>query len=68
MCNVRPEERTSAEELYRLKLKSMRERLQDRRLQWFGHLEKWKRMFDLVNLGPSRLAVVSQRTTKENME
>ena len=37
---IRPEDRISAEELRtRLKLKSMRECLQNRRLQWFGHLE-----------------------------
>ena len=39
-CNVRSEDRVSMEELRtRLKLKSMRECLQDRRLQWFGALE-----------------------------
>ena len=36
ICNVRPEERISAEELrISMKLNSMREYLQDRRLQWF---------------------------------
>ena len=41
MCNVRPKERISAIELRtRLKLKSMRQCLLDRRLQSFGHLEK----------------------------
>ena len=41
MCNVRLEDRISAEKLRtRLKLNSMREYLHDRRLQWFGHLEK----------------------------
>ena len=36
LCNVRPEDRIYAEELEtRLILKSMRECLQDRRLQWF---------------------------------
>ena len=41
MCNVKPEDRTSTEELKtRLKLKSVRELLQDRKLQWFGHLER----------------------------
>lgn len=38
MYNARPEERISAEELSsRLKSISMREGLQDKTLQWFGH-------------------------------
>ena len=41
MCYIRPEDKISAEELkIRLKLKSIRECLQDKRLQWFGHLER----------------------------
>ena len=41
MSNIRPEYRISTEELAsRLKLKSLREYLQDRRPKWFGHLEK----------------------------
>ena len=41
MPNVKSEDRISTEELRtRLKLKSMRKCLQDRRLQWFGHLER----------------------------
>ena len=41
MCNARPEERISAEELSStLKLISMREGLQDKTLKWFGHIEK----------------------------
>ena len=41
MCKVRPEERIFTEELRtRLQLMSIREWLQDRRPQWFGHLEK----------------------------
>ena len=41
MCNVRPEDRISAEKLrIRLKLMSIKEYLQYRRLQWFGHLER----------------------------
>ena len=41
MWNVRPGDGISSEELrIRLKLKSMRECYQDRRLQWFGHLGK----------------------------
>ena len=43
MFNGGPEDRISEEELRtRLKLKSRWECLQDRRLQWFGHLERMK--------------------------
>lgn len=39
-CNVRLEHKMYAEELRtRLKLKTMRQCLQDRRLQWFGFLK-----------------------------
>ena len=42
--NISPEGRISADELTaRLKLKSMRNCLQDRRLQWFGHLERMEK-------------------------
>ena len=41
MCSIRPEERISAEELKtRLKIGSMRYCLLNRRLQWFGHIER----------------------------
>ena len=41
MCNIRPEDRISAEELRtRLKMKSMRECLQNKILQWFSYLER----------------------------
>ena len=41
MCNVWYEDMISPEEpRSRLKLKSIREYLQDRILQWFGHLER----------------------------
>ena len=41
MFNIRPEDRISAEEFSTtLKLKRMRECFQERRLQWFGHLER----------------------------
>ena len=41
MCNVKPDDKIPAEEFRtRLKLKSMRECLHDRRPQWFGHLER----------------------------
>ena len=43
----------------RLKLKNIKEYLQHRRLKWFGHLEKWKRVLGLVHAEPSRLVVVS---------
>ena len=68
MCKVRLEDRIFAEELRtRLKLKSMMESLHDRRLQWFGYLRKI-RVFGPVNVQRSRLAVVPQRSTMENME
>ena len=41
MCNVRLEDKISVEELWtRLKLKNMKECLQERRLQRFGYLER----------------------------
>ena len=41
MCNVRLEDRISAGEFRtKLKLYSISERLQDRRLRWFGLLER----------------------------
>ena len=41
MCNSRPEERISAEELSStLKIISMRKGLQGKTLKWFGHIEK----------------------------
>ena len=44
VCNVRPEDKISAKELRaRLKLKSMKEYLQDRRLQGVGHLERMEK-------------------------
>ena len=44
MCKVRPEDRIYAEELRaRLKLKGVRECLQNRRLQWFDNLEKMEK-------------------------
>ena len=58
LCNVLSEDRISAEELRtRLKLKSMRECLQDRRLQWLCYLEGMKE--SALNVEPSRLPVVS---------
>ena len=40
MCNVKSEDKISAEELRtRLKLNMMRECLPDKRLPWLGHLE-----------------------------
>ena len=58
ICTVRPQQRISTEELRaRLKLNSLRECLQNRRLQLFI-LKEWKRVLGLINLKP-RLAVVS---------
>ena len=58
--NVRPDNKISAEELQiRLKLMAVKQYLQDRRLQWFGHLEIWKRVPGLVNVEPSELLIVS---------
>lgn len=45
MCNVRLEENTT------------RESLENRRLQLFGHLEKWKKIDDLVHVESSWLVV-----------
>ena len=40
ICNVRLEDKISADELRtRIKLSNVRECSQDRRLQWFGYLE-----------------------------
>ena len=38
--NIRPESISADELRTRLKLKNVRECLLDRRLQWFGHLER----------------------------
>ena len=44
MRNVRPEDRISLEKFRnRLKLNSMRECLEDRRLQWFDQLERMEK-------------------------
>ena len=41
ICNVKPEDTIFEEELRtKLKLRSMGQCLQDRKLQWFGHLER----------------------------
>lgn len=41
MYNVRPEDRISAENLRsRPKMNGMNKCLQDRKLQWFGHMER----------------------------
>ena len=41
---INPEDKIYAEELRAsLKLFSMRERLQDKRLQWFGHVERMEK-------------------------
>lgn len=61
MCNAWFEDRISANELRtRLKLNSMNEFRQDKRLPLFGHLQKkWKKVLDLVNVQPSWSMVVS---------
>ena len=42
--NINPEDKIYAEELRAsLKLFSLRERLQDKRLQWFGHVERMEK-------------------------
>ena len=44
MLSVGPKDRIFAEKLrIRQRSNRMRERLQDRRLQWYSFLEKWKR-------------------------
>ena len=60
LCNVRPEDKISAVELRsKLKLNSIQECLQDRRLQWFGHLEGIEEnMCSNANVEPSRLVIV----------
>ena len=61
MCNVRPEDRISAVELLtRLKFKSMKECLQDTKLQWFGYLEgmeknAWSSKYRTFNISSSFL-------------
>ena len=58
MGNVEPEDKTSAEKFRtRLKLNRMRKCLQDRRLQWFGHLARieenaWSSKCRLVVVSP----------------
>ena len=64
MCNVRPDDRISAEEhRTRLKLSSMRGFLQNiYRIEDYNDLiiqEEWKRVHGLVDEEPSRLVVVS---------
>ena len=64
LCNVRPEEKISAVEIRsKLKLNSIHECLQDRRLQWFGLLE-WIE----ENVEPSRLVIIFSEITWEDME
>ena len=42
-----------------LRLKSRRKCFDDKRLQWFDHLEKkWKRVLGLVNAEPFKIVVV----------
>ena len=53
----RNDARIFAEELRtRLKLKSMRQCLEDRRLQWFGHLERMEKNASSSKCGTSRVS------------
>lgn len=53
MCKIRSEDRIPAEKLMiRLKLNRLRECIQNKRLSWFGHLERMKELGQ-VNLKPS---------------
>ena len=65
MCNVRPEDNISTEELKtRLKLNSMKECLLDRRLEWFGHTE---RMEKSAWSSKCRTSKVSSNFTRSNL-
>ena len=58
MCNVRPEDSISADELrIRLKFSDIRTYLRNGRLQWLALLE-WKSVLDLVNAESLRLVVL----------
>ena len=64
ICNIRPEDKISAEELKtRIKLKSMRECLQDKRPKWLGHFE---RMEESVWYNKCRTFKISGRFPEEN--
>ena len=59
MCNITPQDMISAEELtIRQKLKSMREFLQDRRLQRFGHLKRMEESAQSSTCRTCKVAVV----------
>ena len=59
MCNVRPEDKISAQETKnKLKLNIMREYLPSRKLELYIHLKRMKCMLGLVNVEISRLVVV----------
>ena len=70
MCNVKPDDRISAEELRsRLNLKSMWEYLKDRRLRRFGHPERTEGSVWYCHCRTLGLVLVfPQKMTKENME
>ena len=67
LCNSRLEIRISAEERRtRLKFKSTRECLQERRLQWFDHRDKMKE--SAWSSKCRTFKIWGSFTTKENME
>ena len=69
MCNNSPKDKISAEELRTIvKLKSVGECLQDRRLQCLDIQKERKRLLGLVSAEPSRLAVALPANDQGNME
>ena len=66
-CNVRPEDSISAGELKtRLKSKSVRKCLQDRRLQWYSHLESaWSSKYRTFQVSSSLLRGRPRKTQNE---
>ena len=57
ICSVRPDIKISSKELRtRLKLNSMKEYLQNGRLQWLDYLERMEEL-NLLNVEPRRLLV-----------
>ena len=56
--HVRPEHKDSLGELGTRMKQEWQCLFWHRRLEWFGHLEKWDRMIDLENVEPLRLMVI----------
>ena len=66
ICNFIFQNKTSAAQLRTtLKLQSMRECLQDRRLQQFRYRKNDQRLLGLVNVKSSRIAVASAKVDQE---